>query len=147
METDIHIRKAVNADITSIADLNKKCLPLSYSRFEYTMFLAIPKYIVLVAEINKVIVGYIVGESSTDNYHIMSFSVDDAYRKKGIGTSLINTIDNNISLYVHTENTVAIAFYEKNKFTIVDTLHNYYAGHLKATSQDAFKMIRKKLIN
>ena len=144
------IRKAIIYDTTSISELNKKCLPIYYSYVEYLLLITSPTYLVLVAEINNEIIGYMVGEfhSSNKNFHILSIGVDDKVRSKGIGTYLINKliIDikekkyDNITLFVHDENEKAIKFYIKNDFVKIEHLPNYYEGSLKAKSQGAVKM-------
>jgi len=146
---EIFIRKADINDIYRIQDLNKKCLPIFYSSFEYLTMIMMSEYIILIAELNNIIIGYLVGELSKENFHILSFGVDNLHRNKGIGAviikKLIDLIKNecqNITLYVHVENIKAINFYEKNGFEKIERRNNYYQGTLKSNSQDAFKMIK-----
>lgn len=145
----ISIRRGDIQDVYNISELNKKCLPIYYSQMECFMTILSLKYIVLVAEMNNKLVGYMIGELNPDkkNYHIMSIGVDEIYRSIGIGSLLLTYVTNiikkecnNITLYVHTENTKGVQFYEKNGFDNIETLKDYYAGSLKSKSQDAYKM-------
>ncbi|QKF94607.1 acetyltransferase GNAT [Fadolivirus algeromassiliense] len=145
----INIRRAEINDSINLSELNKKCLPIYYTPIECMLVTLSLQYIVLVAEENNKLIGYIIGQINPkeENYHIMSIGIDLDYRNKGIGTMLINNVIellksqlNNITLYVHTENINAVKFYEKNGFTTIETLINYYEGNLKSKSQDAYKM-------
>lgn len=146
---NIVFREAIVSDINSIHELNKKCLPLYYSRLEYVMMMINDGYIIMVALNNNNIIGYVIGEFTNKNLHILSIGIDSNCRGNGIGTDLINSlikkIENNcttITLYVHIENNKAIKFYEKNGFIKDKLLKNYYCGQLNAKSQDAIKMIK-----
>lgn len=164
---NVTIRKASTNDITNILELNKKCLPIYYSYFEYLVLMMSSTYLISVAEIDNKIIGYMVGEfhplsegvtenvknehflfhDSNKNFHIMSIGVDDKVRNKGVGTLLITKLIDyikgkydNITLFVHDENEKAIQFYIKNGFVKISHLSNYYEGSLKTKSQGAFKM-------
>ncbi len=152
----ITIRRAELNDVYNISELNKACLPIYYSPIECFGLLLSLKSIILVAEENKKVIGYLIGEinAGNENYHIMSFGVNEKYRGKGVGGMIISFLINlikkelsNITLYVHTENTKAIKFYEKNGFKNIETLENYYGGSLKETqSQNAHKMKKDLLL-
>lgn len=145
----IKIRRSEPKDSIVLSELNKKCLPIYYSPMEYMAITLSLKYITLVAEENEKIIGYLLAmiNLKDHNYHIMSFGVDEAHRRHGIGSMLVNNLANmrtkeinNITLYVHSENEQGIQFYKKNGFQIMETKLNYYGGSLKAKSQDAHKM-------
>ena len=50
------------------------------------------EYIILIAELNNIIIGYLVGELSKENFHILSFGVDNLHRNKGIGAVIIKKL-------------------------------------------------------
>jgi ribosomal-protein-alanine N-acetyltransferase len=146
------IRKGLMSDIDKLFEINKECLPIYYSKVEHFVYLVSNKHFVMVAEKDKKVVGYVIGEfNDNKNCHIYSIGVTQAFRSNGIGTLFINKIVSeysdkcdNITLYVHVENVKGIKFYEKNGFANVEHLPNYY-GNLKAKSRDAYKM--QKTIN
>jgi ribosomal protein S18 acetylase RimI-like enzyme len=65
---------------------------------------------------------------------IVNIVVDNAYRKQGIATKLIDyVIDlfediDNVMLEVNEHNIAAISLYEKNKFEIISKRNNYYGN-------------------
>ena len=75
-----------------------------------------------------------------DRVEIEYIVVDNEYRKKGIGSKLLNSINldgiKNITLEVRDSNKEAINFYKKNGFNIVTVRKNYYNG------EDGYLMIK-----
>lgn len=147
----INIRIAGLNDISTIYELNKSCLPIYYSYFDYAFMLLSPGNLVLLAEYNNIASGYLVGEynSSSNSFHILSFGVHTSVRNKGIGRKLIEFLIiqirkikySEITLNVHVENVGGIAFYEKLNFRKMKLLKNYYKGALSnVKSFDGFSM-------
>ena len=142
------IRQATISDASSIYELNKECLPIYFSLLEHISLILAPFFLVIVAERNNgEIIGYMIGQYETDNFHIYSIGVSNKYRRKGIGKMLIDYLVTNhnndyksITLNVHDLNESGINFYKKNGFQIEKTLKNYYDGNLKSTSQNALFM-------
>jgi ribosomal protein S18 acetylase RimI-like enzyme len=143
-----NIREANFQNLSRIQVCNKECLPLYYNITDYYSFFIMPKYNILMAEdaINGKLCGFLVSEHIGKYYHILTFGVNKQYRRKGIGSKLIDGLIKiakceNLSLNVHIENTSGIAFYQKYGFKKVTELKNYYNGSLKdTTSQDAVRM-------
>ncbi len=83
--------------------------------------------------INKVI-GYIGCELLVDHADITAVATHNDYLKKGIATTLLNTLENilkekqieSIFLEVRTSNTPAINLYEKQNFIKISTRAKYY---------------------
>ncbi len=80
---------------------------------------------------NGLLVGFIHISISFDVVDIVNIVVDDKYRRKGIGTKLLNYIILSkdiaeIWLEVRKSNKSAISFYEKNGFSLVRVRSNYY---------------------
>ncbi len=151
------IRQATVTDCTSLTKCNKACLPMVYLPMDYFVFITSKDYEVVVIESktnkkNKVI-GYLLGsyDFETKNVHIMSIGILDIYRKKGLGTQLLGLFEQivdrrgitSVSLFVHVINQVAISFYERNGFSIQETMKDYYVGCLTDVSTyDGHKMVK-----
>ena len=81
---------------------------------------------------NDFIIGYIGGYFIMDEGEILNFVVDEAYRRRGIGTKLINALINNyphtksIVLEVRKSNIIAQKFYNHLGFHQISTRINYY---------------------
>ena len=81
---------------------------------------------------NNGIKGIIVYDLLYDRIEIEYIIVDDEYRKRGIGTLLLNEIEQkgikNITLEVRESNKAAIEFYKKNGYRIETIRKNYYGS-------------------
>lgn len=150
-DSDIIIRLANIKDINGLEKCNKNNLPIYYTSREYLDYIKTKDVTIIIAEHYEKIIGYIFGKLSYDNIHIMSIGVDQPFRSNGVGSGLLSYLMiinkdkfKTISLYVHTENSVAINFYKKNDFKIVKKLDNYYWGTFDNNKCDAYKMVYTK---
>ena len=89
----------------------------------------------LIAEEQHNIVGFIIGaKTSMNTARILMLSVSDKYRRKNIGSELLNNflkeifVQNikHVELEVKVKNDKAILFYNKHGFKIVDTIPKFY---------------------
>ena len=97
---------------------------------------------------NKSLVSFIIGDlfniEKKSEYEILLIYVSKHFRKKGLGTQLINKIKENnsrlkkIYLEVSQNNSEGIAFYSKMKFKTIYTRKNYFLINNKKI--DAFAM-------
>ena len=149
----MQFRTGTTADAKQIARCNKDNLPVSYTPEDYEYCCDSDTHDVVVAVEDGKVVGYVMGEHASENFHIMSFAVDEQYRKKKIGTRLIQHLLTSklkqkiqtMTLYVHVENKPAIIFYMRNGFKIQKRIPNYYKKVFKdADSQDGLKMIYRR---
>jgi len=120
-------------DLNLCADIGKLSLPIFYDYNNLNDILDIDTYnIYLAKNMNRVIGFGITSITEDNNIHIMSFGCHPEYRRKNIGTKILNKIkkknkDKLITLYVQSENSVAIKFYKKNKFIEIEKVSNYYS--------------------
>lgn len=87
--------------------------------------------ILLVSVDNNIVNGYLYAQDLGDNIDLLSVFVDNKYRLKHIGSSLLENLineypDKTITLEVEENNESAIALYKKFNFKIVNTRKNYY---------------------
>ncbi len=89
----------------------------------------------LVAEINSIVVGYIVGfRVSEETVRIFSFAVRSEYQNRGIGSALLKEVIDifrqsgvvEVLLEVRQSNIKATRFYEKHGFRQIGTTEKYY---------------------
>ena len=98
----------------------------------------------LVAEVGGKIVGFISVMDSGADSRIMSFAVKKEYRRKGIGSILLDSAINRsrergklrVVLEVRISNTIAINLYKKRGFEIVSLIPCYYND-----GEDAYFMV------
>ena len=76
------------------------------------------------------LVGFIIFKKLYETIDILYVVVEPDYRKKGIGSKLLNEIIKmkckHIMLEVNTKNIAAINIYKKNNFKIINTRKKYY---------------------
>ena len=133
MEMAIKIQGMNISDLSEIENIGEKSLPIYYKVSDLYYLLLDKNYICLKAKLEKKIVGFIIVKYHDDlnKNHIMSISVLKKYRKKGVGSKLISALklfskNKCVSLYVQKCNTIAINFYVKNSFIIINEIKDYY---------------------
>lgn len=95
---------------------------------------------ILVYEESNKIIGVLSYLLIYDRVEIEYIVVDNEYKRKGIGSKLLNSINlngiKNITLEVRESNKEAIDFYKNNGFDIVTVRKNYY------NNEDGYLMIK-----
>lgn len=148
------VREALFKDGNKIFNCGKEGLPLYYNIAQVMFHIMSNDSLVLVAEsndTNKDIMGFVIAtknQTNNSNCHITSFAVDKKFRRSGIGTKLIKSLEtlckkdklDNLTLYVHDENKGAITFYESFGFSKSSIKKDYYEGSLDTKSTDALLM-------
>jgi ribosomal-protein-alanine N-acetyltransferase len=146
-ELEIGIRKVQKKDYHKVIKISIESFPeedaeeIIKSLFDREHF--------YVAELvgKEIVVGFVAfGIYSIKTTHIMILAVDLDYRRKGIGSKLLErTIEisemlpiNLIRLEVRLTNNAAIKFYERYGFRIINTIEQYYDD-----MSDAYLMARK----
>ena len=98
----------------------------------------------------ELLVGYagvaMLGPREDPEFEVHTVGVDPAYQGRGLGKALMDqmvhaadAVDAQMFLEVRTDNTPAIAMYEKYGFSVLATRKNYY----QPSGADAYTMIRK----
>ncbi len=148
----MEIRRMKEMDIEQVASLEASCFsdPWPLSQIEYELK-ENPCSVVLVAEGNKKIVGYIDFMITFDSATINRVCVLPSFRRKGIGFALLNEMKEIcneqkdevawITLEVRSSNEAAIRCYEKNGYERVTIKRHYYAD-----GEDAIYMVRSILL-
>lgn len=144
----MHVRQMKMSDIPAVDQINRKTLPENYPVDFYHYCLAFfPEYC-LVAEMNSVVIGYLLAKKEGETGHIISIGIMENFRGFKFGTSLMmhvikRMLDDRIScitLYVRINNTLAIKFYERLGFFIFQRISKYYPDEV-----DAYQMKKKML--
>jgi ribosomal-protein-alanine N-acetyltransferase len=134
------IRKFNRADLEEIMDIEKNAFPkLPYSRFTFLYYVGMNPdnfWVYVEKSVNKV-VGYII---FYPDGHIVSIAVGPMYRRKGIGTKLVEEVlkesNGDAMVEVRESNSVAQQFYKKLGFVLQAIIPHYYGN------EDALVMIR-----
>jgi ribosomal-protein-alanine acetyltransferase len=91
--------------------------------------------ILLIAELNGQICGFLVARIAGDEAEILNAAVDTARRRQGVGTALleaaVTTVQargaKNVYLEVRESNSAAISFYGQHGFEKTGERHQYYS--------------------
>lgn len=142
----LRLRPFAPNDIPAVASLVRETLRENYTA---TIYLDIHKWwrdAFLVAEEDSRIVGFVAGISNApQNARILMLGVLAPYRRRGIGSSLIDAFlqqcalraMRTVELEVRVSNADAIRFYGRYGFQIAGTLPRFYTD-----GEDGYKMIR-----
>jgi [ribosomal protein S18]-alanine N-acetyltransferase len=92
--------------------------------------------IILVAELNGQVCGFMIARIIADEAEILNTAVDPAQRRKGIGTALLSAAISSthahnaksIYLEVRESNSAAISFYRQHGFEKTAERREYYRG-------------------
>ena len=130
-----NIRKFEAKDIFAVIKIASDTLTEKYSPSIFNYFYETYPDLFVIAELGQKIIGFIIGtEMNSKKSKILMLSVSEEYRNKNIATSLLNKFENTIikkgikeiELEVKTKNKKAIKFYQKNEYTIIEEIENYY---------------------
>lgn len=127
------IRKANKNDVLEINKLGSKLHNNFTTNFHIETEIDSSFSIVLINEDNSKINGYLFAQDFFDNIDLLSIYVDEAERNKNIGTNLLKYLmdnycyqDKTITLEVSEDNMIALQFYKKLGFKVVNKREKYY---------------------
>lgn len=133
------------SDFETLYAIDQECFPkrIAYGRLELKIYLRSAGSHCIVAEIGGAIAGFILTELSAELAHIITLDVLEPYRRKSIGSRLLEAAERDaitqgaacVYLETATTNKGAIALWKKHGYREMSTLKNYYGGGL-----DAFEM-------
>ena len=125
------------ADFQTLYEMDQSCFPpgVSYSRQELEKFINHGGSKTWVAEEGQAIVGFLIADREPGHVgHIVTIDVDAAWRRRGVGTTLMDAGEDwarRLSLelvYLETaeDNIPAQAFYEARGYVKYEKLDRYY---------------------
>ena len=147
------IRKVNKEDFEQVYQIEQTCFKDPYPRkhLEYEFF-ENPINIILVAEEDEKIVGFIDFMVTFNSATIVQIAVLPEYRKQKIATNLLNEMENcfpkdlddvveNVTLEVRKSNEAAINLYKKDGYEIIVEKKHYYPD-----GEDAIYMVKRILL-
>lgn len=123
----------IEKELDQIKNIGELSLPIYYDKDSLKDVIKNGYDVFVAKESNKIMGFAITAITEDDNIHIMSLASSPNFRRKKIGTKLINKIKKKnkqklITLYVQSSNNIAIEFYKKNKFIEIEYLKDYYSN-------------------
>src|SRR6185369_1860068 len=143
------IRPVTFKDIEALYALDQVCFPpgIAYSRGELRRFLGIATAVGVLADRDGTLAGFAIGYlTRRRTAHVVTLDVGSGEHRRGLGKALLEELLERLAragavearLEVSTENSGAIAFYEKLAFRVRRLLPGYYGP-----GRDALEMERK----
>jgi [ribosomal protein S18]-alanine N-acetyltransferase len=137
------VRQFRPSDLPTLFEIDQSCFSpgIAYSREELASFISHRSSMTWVAEAEGKIVGFvIVGHQQTRVGHVITIDVVDGWRRRGVGTALMDFAENwarKVKLglmYLETaeNNLNAQKFYEARGYRKVDKVDRYYSNELAA---------------
>jgi len=131
------MRNITNNDLPQLEDLDRRCFSpaVRYNRYAIDYYISLPNSIGLTEIKDNNLIGFIIALVATkESANIVTVDVDPRFRKQGIGSRLLQAVMGilkkwkitKITLQVSVDNTLAIKFYQKHGFNIMEILPNYY---------------------
>lgn len=140
----VHIRWMIRRDMPSVLDIEQRSFEFPWSEEEFIRALRQRNCIGMVAELNEIVVGFMIYELHKNRLHILNFAVHSAYRRKGVGQAMIEKLVGKLSqqrrsrilLEVRETNLPAQLFFRTVGFQAVSVLRDFYED----TDEDAYVM-------
>jgi ribosomal-protein-alanine N-acetyltransferase len=141
------IRGFQRTDLAGLHQLDQVCFPaeIAYSKKELKYFLTHPRCSCWIAQqADHELAGFVILErarrSGRPTGHIVTLDVDPAERRRGLGTLLMHTAEEQMkqegvtlmSLEVAENNTAAQSFYRGLGFITSGRIAKYYGGRIDA---------------
>jgi [ribosomal protein S18]-alanine N-acetyltransferase len=137
---NIDLRRLTLADLAAIERIEQRAYPTPWSRSMFAGEIAKQSSICLGAvdrEDGERLVGYLIISRYADAWHVMNVAVDEAYRRRGIATMLLNRLfeltanddRRGYTLEVRVSNGDAIKLYERLGFVARGVRRGYYTDN------------------
>jgi len=137
----ITIQQATINNLEILYQIERESFPIeAFNKQHIAYLLENPNAVSLMAQINNVIVGFIIGLIHRHNKKIIGrvYTLDVAvkYRRKGVGLKLLDEIERIFVkrgvkicyLEVRKDNVAALELYRKHGYVEVEELKHYYKG-------------------
>ncbi len=146
-EPNIVIRECRETELHKVAEIERLCFRDPYPLQLLAMLRALYPELFLVAIVENHIVGYVSAVVRQEGVgHLVSICVHPAYRRRGIGTALMEEIEKRLynifgickfRLEVRVSNVPAINLYRKLGYKIINRIERYYHD-----GEDAYLMMK-----
>ncbi|MDP8911514.1 MAG: ribosomal protein S18-alanine N-acetyltransferase [Actinomycetota bacterium] len=146
----IELRRLALRDLAAIEAIERRSYPTPWSRSMFASELAKPSSLSLGAFDGEELAGYLIISRYVDAWHVMNIAVAPEYRRRGIGSALMNrlfeltTTDarRGYTLEVRVSNTDAIRLYERLGFQRRGVRRGYYTDN----REDALIMWKEPVV-
>ncbi|MEI6452040.1 MAG: ribosomal protein S18-alanine N-acetyltransferase [Actinomycetes bacterium] len=129
------VRPMQFTDLEAVAAIERRTFTMPWSPAIFTSQMARESGIVLVCEVGRRIVGYVVADMFVDVWHLMNIAVDEPYRRRHIAAELLDAYfaitelreHRGHTLEVRVSNTPGIQMYRSFGFVATGVRPGYYS--------------------
>ena len=126
-------------DSVVIADIEKECFSLPWSKNAIEKAIKDPSYTVLCKYCDGEVCAYITALNTPDSVDICNIAVREEFRRRGFASELLRELirrfeNKKVFLEVRSKNTAAISLYEKMGFCFAGKRKSFYSN----PTDDAF---------
>ncbi len=129
----LQVRRRVYADLPQVIAIERRAFPTPWSRAMFVLELSKPSGVCLAAEMDGVLVGYMICSRYETIWHIMNVAVDPDHWRQGVATALLSELYARVddgharfTLEVRESNDAAIRLYERDGFRAAGMRRRYY---------------------
>jgi [ribosomal protein S18]-alanine N-acetyltransferase len=136
------LRAYESSEFETLLRIDQACFPrgIAYSRWQMKIYLRSEGARCLIAEAGGEVAGFILTEQSAGRAHIITLDVLEAYRRRNIGSALLQAAEQaaadfgapRMVLETATTNKAAIALWKKHGYREFGTIKSYYGPGLDA---------------
>lgn len=98
MSQACHIRWMIRRDLPRVMQIDDMCFDFPWKKEEYIRTLRQRNNIGMVAEFDGEVVGYMIYELHKSRLDLLTFGVDPAYARRGVGSGMIDKLKSKLSV-------------------------------------------------
>lgn len=140
----VHIRWMIRRDMSEVLDIERMSFEFPWFEDDFVRCLRQRNCIGMVAEQGDRVVGFMIYELHKTRLHILNFAVSPHYRRRGIGSQMVQKLvgklssqrRTDISLEVRETNLEAQLFFRETGFRATEVLRDFYED----SPEDAYVM-------
>ncbi len=148
------LRPCTPDDFETLYAIDQACYSpgIAYSRRTLRWFLRRPGVECVLAENSGQVAGFILAEREGQLAHLITIDVLAAYRRLGIGTALLNTIERTLAspdvqrmeLETAPDNDPAVAFWQRHGYRTLGVMKRYYLDSIDAYAMHKLLTVAKE---
>ncbi len=138
----VTLREFQKDDFERLWALDQQCFPpgIAYSKAELMHYIRRSGAFTIVAEADREIAGFVVGELIRKRGHLITLDVGEPFRRAGFGSQLMSSAEGRLCerggavvfLETAVNNLGAISFYKRLDYVVLKTIPRYYEGKVDA---------------
>jgi ribosomal-protein-alanine N-acetyltransferase len=150
----MQVRAYQPEDFDGLYELDQTCFVpgIAYSRAMLRYFLTQESARCLLAEDDEEIAGFILGETNGSRGHIITLDVGAEYRRRGLGTQLLNALEGSFaamgvrSMLIETamNNEAGVMFWKRHGYRVEGVLKRYYLSRIDAYQMAKSLAVKRK---